>query len=302
MRFYVITVLPELFDSFLRVGLVGKAIASGKIEIDLISPREFARDKHRTVDDAPYGGGSGMVMMPGPLVEAMEAVDVREAARAARGRRPLRVLLTPQGELFTQGIARTWAESGRPLTLVCGRYEGVDERVRSRCDREVSIGDFVLMGGEIAAMAIVEAVSRLIPGVLGNPGSLCEESHATGRLEYPQYTRPVVFRGDAVPEVLCSGHHAEIARWRKRKSLERTLDRRPDLLERFPPDEEERALLEAIRAERGAARVAARRDHEEARGEGDAPGDGEARSAGTVAVVPDISVGPPEAEGVGERR
>jgi tRNA (guanine37-N1)-methyltransferase len=254
MRFYVITVLPELFDSFLRTGLVAKAIKAGAIEVQTITPREFARDRHRTVDDAPYGGGSGMVMMAGPLCDAMEAAEAREAAREGGWRKPLRILLTPQGEPFTQATARAFAAERRPLTLVCGRYEGVDERARARCDREISLGDFVLMGGEIGAMAIVESVARLLPGVLGNPQSLAEESHAAGRLEYPQYTRPASFRGEMVPEILLSGHHAQVARWRRKKSLERTLDRRPDLFEAFPPDEEERAILDEIRAERARER------------------------------------------------
>jgi tRNA (guanine37-N1)-methyltransferase len=255
MRFYVITVLPEILESFVRGGLVGKAIETGKISIETISPRELATDRHRTVDDAPYGGGSGMVMMPGPLVLAMEAADARDAARDEReggdgtpARRPLRILLSPQGERFSQAIARDLAAEQRAITLVCGRYEGVDERAVRQCDREISIGDFVLMGGEVAAMAIVEAVSRLLPGVLGNPDSVAEESHSAGRLEYPHYTRPATFRGESVPDVLVSGHHAQVAKWRRRESLRRTLARRGDLFDTHPPDDEERAMLEALEA------------------------------------------------------
>jgi tRNA (guanine37-N1)-methyltransferase len=243
LRFYVITVLPEIFASFAKTGLVGKAIDGGILALETISPRELAKDKHRSTDDAPYGGGSGMVMMAEPLVLAMEAAEARSGAL-----RPLRVLVTPQGEPFTQAIARDFAGRGA-LTLVCGRYEGVDERARTACDREISIGDYVIMGGEVAAMVIVEAVARLVPGVIGNAASLAEESHSGGRLEYPQYTRPASFRGQGVPEVLSSGNHAEVAKWRRRESLRRTLERRPDLLEQHPPDAEEAAILREIEAE-----------------------------------------------------
>lgn len=249
MRFYVVTVLPEMLDSFTRSGLVGKAVESAAIEIHPITPRDFTEDRHRTVDDAPYGGGSGMVMKPGPLVDAMEAAEAREAEREG-GARPLRILLDPQGERFTQSLARELAGSHEALTLVCGRYEGVDERARARCDREISLGDFVLMGGEVGAMAIIEAVSRLLPGVLGNPESTTEESHSEGRIEYPHYTRPAEYRGEKVPDALLSGNHALIAKWRKRESLRRTLARRPDLLEAFPPDAEERKLLLSLERER----------------------------------------------------
>jgi tRNA (guanine37-N1)-methyltransferase len=249
MRFYVVSVLPEMLASFVTTGLVGKAIASGTIEVAAISPRDFTKDRHRTVDDAPYGGGSGMLMMPGPLVDAMEHAEAREAARGEDGARPLRVLLTPQGEPLTQRVARELATTQRALTLVCGRYEGVDERARTRCDREISLGDFVLMGGEVGAMALIEAVSRLLPGVLGNASSIEEESHSRGRLEYPHYTRPAIFRGEAVPDVLVGGHHAQVARWRKREALRRTMLRRPDLLEEVPADAEERAMLEELAAE-----------------------------------------------------
>lgn len=249
MRFYVVSVLPEVLESFVRTGLVGKAVQSGTIAIETITPRDFTKDRHRTVDDTPYGGGSGMVMMPGPLLDAIESADAREAAREDGGARPLRVLLTPQGERFSQAIARELATGAGAITLICGRYEGFDERARARCDREISLGDFVLMGGEVAAMAIVESVSRLLPGVLGNAASIEEESHSQGRLEYPQYTRPATFRGEGIPEVLTGGNHAEIARWRRRESLRRTLLRRPDLLEAFPPDHDEARILDELRRE-----------------------------------------------------
>lgn len=246
MRYYVVTVFPELVERFCADGLLGKAQAKSRVGVDTISPREFTTDRHRTVDDTPYGGGSGMVMMPGPIVDAMERAEALEADRG--GPRPWRVLLTPQGERFRQDHARDLAERGA-LTLVCGRYEGVDERARRRVDQELSLGDFVLMGGEIAALAVIEATARLVEGVLGNPDSIRDESHARGRLEYPQYTRPAEFRGEGVPEVLLSGNHARIEAWRRRQSFERTARRRPDLLRGRELGEEERGWLEELERE-----------------------------------------------------
>lgn len=238
MRYYVVTLFPELVADFCGAGLLGKATATGRIGIETISPREFTTDRHSTVDDAPYGGGSGMVMMPGPLVDAMEEAERRESAHGGT-ERPWRVLLTPQGEPLTQ--ARVRALSGRgALTLVCGRYEGVDERARRRVDQEISLGDFVLMGGEIASLAVIEATARLLPGVLGNQASVEEESHAQGLLEYPQYTRPAVFREEPVPSILLSGDHGKVAEWRRREAFRRTLERRPDLLRDRELTEEER--------------------------------------------------------------
>ncbi len=240
MRFYLVSVLPEIFGSFVATGLVAKAIEKGLVGIEPVALRDFAHDKHRSVDDTPYGGGSGMVMMPGPLVEAMEAAEARELERG--GARPTRVLLTPQGEPFTQARARELATHGA-LTLVSGRYEGIDERARKRVDVEVSLGDFVLMGGEVAAMAVVEATTRLLPGVLGNAASIEEESHAAGLLEYPQYTRPAEFRGEGIPAALLSGHHAQIAAWRREQSILRTAARRPDLLAKAELTDVERGLV-----------------------------------------------------------
>lgn len=245
MRFHLITLFPELFDSFLQAGILGRALAAGHISLERINPRDFAEDRHRTVDDEPYGGGSGMVMMPGPIAAALDAVPTEAAAPPAR-----RVLLTPQGAPFHQSDAMRYAGHGA-LALVCGRYEGVDERVRSLVDEEVSLGDFVLLGGEVAAMAIIEATSRLVPGVLGNRGSLAEESHTAGLLEYPHYTRPAVFRGLEVPQVLRSGNHAAIARWRRKEALRRTRARRPELLQQGTLSEQDRALLEEIAREEG---------------------------------------------------
>ncbi len=241
MRYHLVSVLPEIFDSFIATGLVGKALEKKLITIDRIALREFGRGVHRSVDDTPYGGGSGMVMMPGPLVEAMEQAEATELTRS--GVRPTRVLLTPQGEPFTQARARDLV-TREALTLVSGRYEGVDERARSRVDLEISLGDFVLMGGEVAAMALIEATARLVPGVLGNATSIEEESHAAGLLEYPHYTRPAEFRGEGIPAALLSGHHAQIAAWRREQSIVRTAQRRPELLPSADLTDAERRLAE----------------------------------------------------------
>lgn len=242
-RFYVITALPEIFDSFCAVGLIGKAVEAGHLAIQPISPRMFATDRHRTIDDAPYGGGSGMVMMPGPMLQTLEHIESLDSVR------PLRVLMSPQGRVFDQSLARDLAQN-EAITLVCPRYEGIDERAREKCDLEISVGDYVVMGGEVPAMAVIEAVGRLAPHVLGNPESLVDESHSHGRLEYPQYTRPATFRGQSVPPTLISGHHAEVAKWRRRESLRRTWLRRRDLLDRFPPNAEEQKWLAEWDAER----------------------------------------------------
>jgi len=242
MRFEIVTLFPELFE-VLGTGLLGKAQEAGTIDIEAITPREFTRDRHRTVDDSPYGGGSGMVLMPGPIAETLDHLD------ESRGGKPThRVLLTPQGARFSQAHARRFSELDS-LTLVCGRYEGFDDRIRGLVNEEVSLGDFVLLGGEAAALAVIEATARLLPGVLGNDESAADESHADGLLEYPQYTRPEVFRGQKVPDILRSGNHAAIARWRRKESLRRTLERRPDLLETAALTDEDRKLLEEIRAE-----------------------------------------------------
>jgi len=240
MRFEIVTLFPELFE-VLNAGLLGKAQKASTILVQAITPREFTTDRHRTVDDSPYGGGSGMVLMPGPIAETLEHLD-----EARTGTPTHRVLLTPQGTQFSQAIARRFSEL-ESLTLVCGRYEGFDERIRGLVDEEVSLGDFVLLGGEAAALAVIEATARLLPGVLGNDQSAADESHAEGLLEYPQYTRPEEFRGQRVPDVLRSGNHAAIARWRRKESLRRTLERRPELLEGAELSEEDRALLGEIR-------------------------------------------------------
>jgi tRNA (guanine37-N1)-methyltransferase len=233
VRIDLFTIFPEYLDAPLRASLVGKARSGGVLDVRVHDPRGFATDRHHSVDDTPFGGGAGMVMMPEPLFAAVEAVDPP---------RPL-LLLGPGGRRFDQAVAHELA--GRPgFSLLCGRYEGVDDRVaRHLCDGELSVGDFVLAGGEAAALVVVEAVARLVPGVLGNEASPAHESFAEGLLEEPHYTRPAEFRGWAVPEVLRSGDHARIERWRRAQSLRRTLERRPDLLGReLRPDEQ--ALLD----------------------------------------------------------
>ncbi|RMH69427.1 MAG: tRNA (guanosine(37)-N1)-methyltransferase TrmD [Actinomyces sp.] len=234
MRIDVFTIFPEMIETVTATSVIGRGRRSGVLDIRVHDPRHWATDAHRSVDDTPFGGGPGMVMTPGPLFAAVEEVDPP---------RPL-LLLSPAGRRLDQALARELAASGG-FSLLCGRYEGVDERVREHLvDEEVSIGDVVLAGGELAALVVVEAVGRLVPGVLGNESSLDDESFAAGLLEYPQYTRPAVFRGWEVPEVLRSGDHARIARWRRAAALARTLRRRPDLVAaRGGLDEAERRLL-----------------------------------------------------------
>lgn len=233
MRIDVVTLFPELFGPFAEIGFVGKAQANQLLSLRCRSPRDFGLGRHRSVDDSPYGGGSGMVMRVDCIVNTLESLD----ADAPDNVRARRVLVTPQGAPFHQRTARRLAAEPA-LCFVCGRYEGFDERVRSFVDEEISLGDFVLTGGEVATMAFIEAIIRLVPGVLGNHESTEQESHSdvcSGLLEYPQYTRPVDFRGHGVPEVLKNGNHAEIAKWRREQSLFRTTERRPDLLVNLPP-------------------------------------------------------------------
>jgi tRNA (guanine37-N1)-methyltransferase len=237
----LITLFPEVFDGLLRATLLGKAIAAGLIAVHRTSPRDFAPGRHKQVDDTPYGGGPGMIMRVEPIAAAALSVE------AARGPSH-RILMTPQGRVFDQRRARELAAQPR-LTLVCGRYEGVDERVGSAlCHEQLSIGDFVLAGGELAAAVVIEALARLVPGVLGCGLSVADESFSAGRLEYPQWTRPPTWNGHAVPEVLLSGDHQAVARWRRREALRRTLERRPDLLAAHPPTQEEQKLLADERA------------------------------------------------------
>lgn len=228
MQIAVLTLFPELFEAFSRVSFVGRAVEGGQLSL-LIEPlRRYGLGRHLSVDDTPYGGGSGMVMRPDSVVNGIEGAE--RSLGISRAER--RILLTPQGRRFDQQQARRLAGASS-CVLVCGRYEGFDERVRQFVDEEISIGDYVLTGGEIPAMCVIEAVVRLLPGVLGNAESTSEESFSTacsGLLEYPQYTRPAEFRGLTVPEILLSGDHGKIAAWRRETSLERTRQRRPDLV------------------------------------------------------------------------
>ena len=237
MRFDVVTLFPEMFSGFAELGVVGRAIAAGQLGLRTRSPREFGLGPHRNVDDTPYGGGAGMVMRVDCIVACLEALDA-DAPADAGGEIAVghRILLSPQGAVLDQH--KVVELSQRPaLTLVCGRYEGVDERVRGHVHEELSLGDFVLSGGEIAAMALIDACARLRPGVLGNLDSLAVESHSPatgGLLEHPHYTRPQLFRGEGVPAVLQGGNHAEIAAWRREQARLRTAARRPDLLAAKP--------------------------------------------------------------------
>jgi len=242
MRFHILTLFPELFSSVLSATMLQKAQERGAVQFALVNIRDFATDKHRVTDDTPYGGGHGMVMKPEPIVAALESLDSIPI-------RPRRILLSPQGPVFTQAEAHALAQLPE-IALVCGRYEGIDERVRSYVDDELSIGDVVLSGGEVAALVIVDAVSRLVPGALGCESSAAVESFSDGLLEYPQYTRPPDFRGLRVPDVLVSGDHGAIARWRRQEALRRTHERRPDLLDRATLSQDDRAFLSTLPARR----------------------------------------------------
>ena len=234
MRIDVVSIFPSFFD-VLEVSLLGKARSAGLLDVRVHDLRDFTHDRHRTVDDTPYGGGAGMVMKPEPWGEALDAItDSSNVDASAEASGPLIVFPSPAGELFTQATARAWAQEEH-IVFGCGRYEGIDERVFEFAAslgrvRLVSLGDYVLNGGEVAVMAMIEAVGRLIPGVVGNPESLVEESHEDGLLEYPSYTKPSSWRGHDVPPVLLSGNHGAIAAWRREQQIERTRTRRPDLL------------------------------------------------------------------------
>ncbi len=242
MRFDILTLFPALFAGAFQESIIKRARESGLVSIDLHNIRDYATGRHKITDDTPYGGGGGMIMKAEPIFAAVEAVLGEK-----KGTVPV-ILLTPQGRPFSQAVARELSRHPR-LVLICGRYEGVDERVHQNLvTDEISIGDYVLSGGEIPAMVIVDAVTRLIPGVLGDPSATFEDSHAEGLLEYPHYTRPPLFRGHAVPDVLLSGHHAEITRWRRQQALRRTWERRPDLLQSARLTEEDRAYLRQLEA------------------------------------------------------
>ncbi|MGZ6346442.1 MAG: tRNA (guanosine(37)-N1)-methyltransferase TrmD [Anaerolineales bacterium] len=240
MQFEVFTLLPEIFPPYLESSILLHARQRGLINVRVHNIRDYTHDKHRTTDDIPYGGGGGMVMKPEPVFEAIESV------LGAQPSGPV-ILLTPQGRVFTQTVAAELSQHER-LGLICGRYEGVDERIRQHLvTDEISIGDYVLTGGELPALILIDAISRLLPGVLGDPDGAADDSHASGLLEYPHYTRPPEFRGWAVPDVLLSGDHAKIAKWRHEQSLMRTLDKRPDLIEKAELNEMDQNLLNQIK-------------------------------------------------------
>ena len=264
MRFDILTIFPDFFRGPLDYGIVRRARESGLVEIKVHDLRAFAHDRHRTVDDRPFGGGEGMVLKPEPIFECIESLDILPLAqRNAHGAKESVIVLSAQGRRFDQKIAGELASVGR-IVLVCGRYEGVDERVNDYlADRELSIGDFVLTGGELGGAVIVDTVTRLIPGAVGNEASTRQESFTAhvqetpgegpdstcgsgGLLDYPHYTRPAEFRGITVPEVLVSGDHDEIRRWRRRTALEKTVRNRPDLLERVALNDEDKELLSRI--------------------------------------------------------
>lgn len=244
MRFDVVTLFPEFVESVRDFGVIGRAVEAGRLDVTGWNPRDYTRDRHRTVDDRPYGGGPGMVMKVEPLRDCVRAVKEKAPAGA-----PV-IYLSPQGRRLTQGAVRRWA-AGDGVILVCGRYEGVDERFIAReVDEEWSIGDYVLSGGELPAMVVIDAVARLLPGVLGDADSAGQDSFMDGLLDCPHYTRPESIEGLSVPPVLLGGDHAQIARWRRRQALGRTWERRPDLIEALELDEEDRRLLEDYQEQR----------------------------------------------------
>ena len=241
--FGVISLFPDMFSPFTQQGVIGRAVKSGKLSVDTFNPRDFTHDRHRTVDDRPYGGGPGMLMMVKPLTDAIHA------AKNIGGENSKVIYLSPQGKPLDQAGVKRLASIERTI-LICGRYEGIDERViESHVDEEVSIGDYVLSGGELPAMVLMDAVARLVPGVLGHKASAVEDSFTDGLLDCPHYTRPEVLEGQKVPEVLLSGDHEKIRQWRLMQSLGRTMQRRPDLLNHLALTEEQQRLLELFQAQ-----------------------------------------------------
>jgi tRNA (guanine37-N1)-methyltransferase len=245
VRFDIVTIFPAMIESGLAAGIVGRAIERGTLQVGIHDLRDYTFDKHRVVDDVPYGGGPGMVLKAEPMFRALDAIE------KSAGTQPTVLLTSPQGTTLTQPVVERLSGHAH-LVLLCGRYEGVDERVRARVDEEISIGDYVLSGGELAALVVVDAVARLVPGVVGDEDSVAGDSFGRGLLDFPHYTRPAELASGAtaetmkVPDVLLSGHHAEIRRWRKREALMRTLIRRPDLLAHARLDDEEQAMLRAL--------------------------------------------------------
>jgi tRNA (guanine37-N1)-methyltransferase len=247
LQFDIVTIFPRMIEAALADGIVARALQRGLLRVKVRDLRDFTDDRHRTVDDVPYGGGPGMVMKPEPIFRAVEAIASEDGAPQAI------VLVSPHGRQFTQAEAARLSELDR-VTILCGRYEGIDDRVRERlATEEVSIGDYVLSGGELPALVIVDAVARLIPGVVGDEDSVAGDSFSRGLLDFPHFTRPAEFRDLKVPDVLVSGHHGEIRKWRKRQALELTLDRRPELLSDAELDVEEQEILRELMDKKGAA-------------------------------------------------
>ena len=247
MRIDVLTLFPQMFEIPFSFGIFKRAVDQKLVSINLHNIRDYTHDRHHTVDDYPYGGGPGMILKPEPIFEALEAIKEEISTKEGVTDVPV-ILLTPQGRLFSQQIAQELSRQSY-LLLLCGHYEGVDERVREHLvTDEVSIGDYVLTGGELPAMVVIDAVVRLLPGVLGSEASPLDESHSSGLLEYPQYTRPAVYRGWSVPEVLLSGNHAQIAKWHREQVIQRTLARRPELLDRTNLCSEEKRLVERLKS------------------------------------------------------
>ena len=240
MQFDVFTLFPEIFPTYLESSILQRASQRRLIDVRVHNIRTYTHDRHHTTDDVPYGGGGGMVLKPEPVFEAVESISSQGAGY------PI-ILLTPQGRVFNQSIALELSRHEK-IALICGRYEGVDERIRGHLvTDEISIGDYVLTGGELPALILMDAVARLLPGVLGDPDGATDDSHASGLLEYPHYTRPPEYRGESVPEILLSGDHAKIAKWRREQSLLRTLERRPDLLEKADLSEDDRKYLSELK-------------------------------------------------------
>ena len=240
MHIDILTLFPQMFQGMFSLGIFKRAIDQKLVSVGVHNIRDYTHDKHHTVDDYPYGGGAGMVLKPEPIFEAVESIKGESSTV------PI-ILLTPQGRLFSQQIAQELSRYSH-LILICGHYEGVDERVREHlATDEISIGDYVLSGGELAAMVVIDAVFRLVPGVLGSEASPLDDSHVAGLLEYPQYTRPATYRGWSAPEVLLSGNHAQIADWRREQAILRTLERRPELLDNAELSSEEKGLVQKLR-------------------------------------------------------
>ena len=243
MKYDIITIFPEIFHAYLSESILKRALQKGLIEIKVHNLRDYTKDKHRTVDDSPYGGGAGMVMKPEPFFTAVETLYPDSTKRRV-------IMLSPAGKTFNQDMAMKLSKEKRHLLFLCGRYEAIDERVKKALvDDEVSIGDYILTGGELPALVIIDAVTRLIPGVLGDEHSAETESFSWGILDYPHYTRPPVFRDLVVPEVLLSGNHKDILRWRRKEALRRTLERRPDLLEKSILSDDDYRLIREIKEE-----------------------------------------------------